>query len=157
MGKNKITWMLLGLLLLAASCNGRSRPDLTAYADGTAVLAGQTVNIEVAETELKREQGLAGRTSLADDQGMLFLFSQPGQPVFWMKGMKFPIDIVWIADDKVVALTRNAEVQPQARTDGDYTRYSPGRAVTKVLELNSGWIDRFELKIGDQIAFKIAP
>jgi uncharacterized membrane protein (UPF0127 family) len=127
------------------------------YVDGTATLAGQTLNIELADTQVKREQGLSGRDAIADDQGMLFLFDQPVRQDFWMKGMKFPIDIVWIADDKVADLTKDAKVQPDVQTDQDYALYSPNTAITKVLELKSGWIERFGVKIGDEISLKISP
>ena len=57
------------------------------------------VIVEVADTGEKRSQGLAGRDGLEENQGMWFRFDQPGQYGFWMKGMKFSLDFVWISGD----------------------------------------------------------
>lgn len=60
-----------------------------------AVLIGSRVfKLEIAATPLLMERGLAGRTNLARNGGMLFLFSKHGQHSFWMKGTLIPIDII---------------------------------------------------------------
>ncbi len=59
--------------------------------------------VEVADTDAKRVQGLSGRPRLAPDAGMLFLLPEPGFYGFWMKDMAFPIDLAWITPQKRVA------------------------------------------------------
>ena len=68
------------------------------------------VRVEVAVTAEQKSRGLAGRENLAEGEGMMFVFDQPGQYGFWMKGMKFPLDFVWIADNKVVEITEDIPV-----------------------------------------------
>src|SRR3989344_624382 len=56
------------------------------------------LNIEIADTQGKRAKGFGSRDQLASDSGMLFVFDTPGQYQFWMKGMKFPLDMIFIKD-----------------------------------------------------------
>src|SRR6185436_18462817 len=59
-------------------------------------------SVEIAETPETRAQGLGDRASIGANNGMLFLFDAPGNYGFWMKDMRFSIDIMWIKDNKVV-------------------------------------------------------
>ena len=52
--------------------------------------------------------GLSGYAGLPEDAGMLFVFPEPIQPTFWMKGMLFAIDIIWIRDGTVVQIHESA-------------------------------------------------
>ncbi len=58
--------------------------------------------IELADTQEKRMQGLSGRKDIADDYGMLFIFEEAAKHGFWMKDMLFAIDIVWLSDDGTI-------------------------------------------------------
>jgi len=101
------------------------------------------VAVEVRDTEEGRDQGLSNREKLAEDEGMLFVFDQPGIYGFWMKGMKFPLDFVWIKDNAVAEITEDVEV---GRMD-----IRPKEAVDKVLEVNSGWVKQNNVRVGDKI------
>src|SRR3989344_1451545 len=57
------------------------------------------VEIDLADTQEKRTQGLSGRKDIADDYGMLFVFDAPGKYGFWMKDMLIDIDIIWLSRD----------------------------------------------------------
>jgi uncharacterized membrane protein (UPF0127 family) len=59
--------------------------------------------IEIADTTAKRVEGLSGRDPIPDDYGMLFIFPSDKPQTFWMKDMKEPIDMIWIADDGSIA------------------------------------------------------
>lgn len=68
-----------------------------------------TIVAEKAITLLERAQGLSGRTTLADGEGMLFFFDAPGRPGFWMHDMHIPLDMIWFDSDwRVVSVTENA-------------------------------------------------
>lgn len=112
------------------------------------------VNAEYALTEPQRTKGLSGRDSLLIGQGLLFVFEQKGKYTFWMKDMKFPIDIIWIGDDKKIAyVTQNALPEP-GKSDKDLTRYSPNVDSKYVLEINAGLAAANNLQVGDQFDFK---
>lgn len=113
-----------------------------------------TLKVEIADTPEKRGKGLSGRENLATDSGMLFLFNNPDIQRFWMKDMRIPLDIIWIRDNKVVDLLNNiAPPKPNTR-DQDLTIYQPREAVDKVLEVNGGFINFFNVHLGDTIEVK---
>jgi uncharacterized membrane protein (UPF0127 family) len=131
----------------------------TAVAPKTAsslALKGHIFYIDLADTMAKRSQGLSGRTSLRDDQGMFFIFPYYSKQSFWMHGMNFPIDIVWIAGDEIVDITRNAPAPLEGESDMELTLYSPSAPVNRVLEINAGLSDKYGFKIGDKITLKLA-
>ena len=106
-------------------------------------------NIEIADSEVERAQGLSGRTSLPLDQGLLFEFSTANWPGFWMKDMNFPIDIVWINENwQIVDLTKNFEPKSYPQI------IFPKSAVKYVLEINADLINKNDFKIGDEVIFK---
>lgn len=71
-------------------------------------LGSKSYNLEVADTAEARQLGLSGRETLQDDAGLLFVFDEPGRQCFWMKDMKFSIDIIWLdANKKIVQLEKN--------------------------------------------------
>ena len=101
------------------------------------------VEIEVRDTEEGRSRGLSGREKLEEDEGMLFVFDQPGIYGFWMKEMKFNLDFIWIRDNVVAEVMENVAV---GRMD-----IRPKEAVDKVLEVNSGWVEKQGIKVGDAV------
>lgn len=114
----------------------------------------QTIVVDVVKTEKDRERGLAGRDSLGINEGMLFLFENPGNHGIWMKGMKFPIDIIWINGSEVVGFEKNVEPEPGVSSE-ELTVYYPPEAANKILELKAGRANILRIRIGDEV--KIRP
>jgi len=115
------------------------------------VTIGETIlRIEVADTAMARMKGLSGHAPLADDEGMFFVFDAPGNYGFWMKGMTFPIDIVWIRGDKVVSVTENV---PIPKSVFDLKTYYPPELVDRILEINAGIVEKYGLRVGDAVLF----
>ena len=70
--------------------------------------------VDIAETEEEKKEGLQGITELSDNEGMLFVYDDPQQVSFWMKGVDIPLDIVFINDeDEVISV---AQGQPNDET-----------------------------------------
>lgn len=96
-------------------------------------------NVEVADDSAERAVGLSGRDSLAEDAGMWFTYLTSDQRSFWMRGMRFPIDIVWVDSSmRVVGVTHQAPVPSAGATIDDLPLYSPGAPIMYVLEINAG-------------------
>ncbi len=114
------------------------------------VLNGYKINVEIVDTLAKQARGLSGREGLAEDAGMLFIFSQPSTQNFWMKDMKFPIDIIWISGDRVVGFVESVP-PPIGGSENNLTIYSSPENVDKVLEINAGLVKKWNIKVGDQI------
>lgn len=128
----------------ANSANKAKSPG-SEWKKGKVIIEDQTLDVYLAQTPAEREVGLSSFSGLKSDQGMLFVFDTAEKPSFWMKGMKFPIDIIWINDNQIVDITKNLPVQ----YDSELTRYYPNVDVDRVLEVNAGWSERNDVKIGD--------
>lgn len=108
--------------------------------------------VEVAKTESDRKTGLSGRTSLDEDSGMLFVFATTDvRPRFWMKDMKFPIDIIWIDNNKVVQISENIPILMKELPDDKIPFYVPRQPVDYVLEVTAGTAKNEGIKIGDSV------
>ena len=114
----------------------------------TATIGDVSFSLEVADTDAKRERGLGYRETLCERCGMLFLFDRPDRYGFWMKGMRFPLDILWIREGAVVFLERNLDPNDQTRV------FVPSAEADRVLELNAGMADRFGIREGSFISFQ---
>ncbi len=110
-------------------------------------LRGKTFVVEVADSNAKREKGLGDRDVLAPDHGMYFPFSDARYWVFWMKGMRFPIDIVWIRDGRVVDITPNVPVD----SGFPLKTYSPVEPADAVLEIRAGAAGTVGVAQGDGV------
>ncbi len=114
------------------------------------VLVGsKTLSVDIADNDLLRVRGLSGRSKMAEDQGMLFIFDRPNTQTFWMKDMKFGLDIVWINKEKIIGISKN--VPPPAKTNGKPAIVNSPMPADKVLELVAGFSDKFGLKVGDSV------
>lgn len=120
----------------------------------TATFGNQKVTLDVADTAKTRETGLSGRNSLAENKGMLFLFDEPGIPTFWMKGMKFPIDIIFLNSDKIVTIYKNVPA-PKTTTEMPSAYYQPTYPSDKVIELKAGAADKYNLRQGDTLKLSL--
>ena len=108
-------------------------------------LNGHKLHVELVSSKDKLEKGLGGRADMCSNCGMLFEFQLPGKYSFWMKGMQFPLDLIWIYQKKIVHIEKNIP----ASYDGMLV---PAQDADMVLEINAGILDQFQVKIGDMIA-----
>lgn len=107
------------------------------------------IRVEVANTQAKRSKGLGGRESLGVNEGMLFIFSDAGQHPFWMKGLVFPLDFIWIKGDTVIDLTQNVQPPTPGQADSALPIYQSKEVADKILEVNAGTIQRLDIKVGN--------
>lgn len=103
--------------------------------------------VELADTDKSRDKGLAGVEDLGINGGLLMDFKSSAQWGIWMKGMKVPIDIIWLDEGKKVVYIKMA-ANPSTGTTVTYSPNSPARYV---LELPAGSVEKSAIKIG-QIA-----
>ena len=118
----------------------------------TVTIAGKTIKVEVARTEEERSKGLSKRESLNSDSGMLFIFdTEKGNPIFWMKDTKIPLDMIWIKDGKIIRIDKNVPVPAERTLDSKLKTYSAGVPVDYVLEVSGGYCDTNLIKVGDSV------
>jgi uncharacterized protein len=120
----------------------------------TVTIGDASFAIELAVTLQQRAQGLSGRPSLAPGTGMLFIFGSESRHSFWMKDMRFPLDMVWIsAEYAVVDITEDVPPPDPGQTTSDLPTYMPAEPAQYVLEINAGEAGSADIRIGDMVEF----
>jgi uncharacterized protein len=158
-------WIAIALLtaLMLAGC-GDSGGDSTVAtvpppgAEQVDVqVGGAMLRADVADDDAERALGLGGRGRLGRDAGMYFVLTTDA-PRIWMKGMRFPLDLVWIHDDRVVDVTSRVPDAPPGTPESRLPIYSPSAPANRVLEVNSGWAERNSVSAGDRVRLQeLAP
>ena len=148
--QRNVKHLIIGVLLVIVGAVlvylGLSRFD----SRPTVKIGNNVIKVQIADNPDTYAKGLSGRDSLATDEGMLFVFERPAQPGFWMKDMKFPIDIVWISQDKkIVAIT------PSLGVDSYPATFRPPEPVLYVLEVNAGISARNGWLAGDSVEINL--
>ena len=106
------------------------------------------LNIEVADTDLKRKIGLQCRKVLKKDEGMLFRWKSEDYRIFWMKETSIPLDIIFIDKNyQIIDVFYNAK-------PFDLSPISSEFKAKYVLELNAGVFDSNNLRLSDEIIIK---
>ena len=119
------------------------------------IIAGNKIIIETAQTPKEKEQGLSGREYIPEDHGMLFIISPKSRSPFWMVDMKFPLDIIWISDNKIVQIDENAAPPKPGQKENELPLYKPPEPVDFVLEVNGGFTYKHKIMVGDTVEVKI--
>jgi len=106
-------------------------------------------NLEIAKTNKEREIGLAKYKNIPQNFGMLFTFEKPSFHSFWMKNMKFPIDIIFIRNNKIVTIFKN--VSPPKSNNEFLPVYRTKEPSDTVLEINAGLSDKYNFQNNESI------
>ena len=144
-----LVFLCSGVLLLTG-CQ-KSAPSQPSTAP--IIVHGYTVNAEVVSSQAALTQGLSGRENLPTDGGMLFIFFQSQPHPFWMKDMRFPLDIIWLSKGQVVDIWANAPATPSGQPPA---RRQPQISADMVLEVAAGSIDTWSLRVGDTVVLPSA-
>ena len=153
----KKIFFVFTFLLVAAACSSPTATQTQPKYNYNQQLeiGNKILNVEVANTNAEMEQGLSDRPSMEDNQGMLFDFTSTASstsgtfPAFWMKDMKFPIDILW-ANENGIIVTIEHDVPPSSYPQSFY----PSADSSYVLELPAGYTQEKGIAIGQQIVVK---
>ena len=115
---------------------------------GSLKIGTQAINIELAENDQQWYQGLSDRDSLCAGCGMYFIFPAKDKLDFVMRNMRFPLDIIFISDDKILNIAENLA------PEGNETKniYSSAGEANRVLEVNAGYCQMHGIKAGDSIS-----
>jgi len=104
------------------------------------------IQAEVMRTQDELRQGLSGRETLSEQNGMWFDFGAPGRWGIWMKDMKFPIDIIWV-DEKMQIADIKTDISPETYPE----IFLPVRNASFVLEVPAGTVEKYALGVGNQV------
>lgn len=128
-------WWLIAFLILVAIVAALWLLVSNGVAPAQTLTIGEAeLRVEIADTPEARRTGLSDRTELPSDSGMLFVFDEPGLYHFHMQDMQFPIDIIWMDEQKrVVDIAEDVAPESYPQTFG------PSSSAQYVLEVNSGF------------------
>jgi uncharacterized protein len=133
--------LIFAIALIVTFAMSRRSPKVT--------VNGQSFKVTVAKTEDQKQIGLSETERLRDNEGMLFVFDSAGHYPFWMKNMKFPIDIIYINGDKVTTVIDSAK--PSNESDENLDIYQPDERSDKVLEIKAGLARKHQIKKGSTV------
>ena len=118
------------------------------------IVGGSRFEVDVANEPPARIQGLSGRKNLSTMSGMLFVFETGKAANFWMKGMKFDLDFIWIGENcRVVDTTLNVPFPILGTTNNELEIYRSEVPATYVLEVNAGTVKRLRINTEDKVRF----
>ena len=140
--------IIFGVLYSFLNFNKASQPKTATLGIGSYQIVA-----EIADQSRAWVKGLSGRENLAPDRGMLFIFPNREIRNFWMNGMKFSLDIIWLNGNQVVGIEENA---PYPAAGGEPLAISSQEPVDQILELNAGAARKFGIEVGDYLDIFIA-
>jgi hypothetical protein len=141
--------LLLCLLLIPASgcLNGETSKAVVKFENGVAIIA------DIAESPEERARGLMYREILEENTGMFFVFEEERYYAFWMKNVRFPLDILWLDRDlRVVHISANT---PPCTAEPCMV-YPPLKPAKYVLEVTANFTHKNNIKIGDRISLDVS-
>ncbi len=106
------------------------------------------VTLEIVQDDASIQKGLSGRASMPSSHGMLFVFQEEGEYCFWMKDMKFYLDIIWFNANKEIVY-----IEPNIAPETYPTPFCSSTPAQYVLELHAGAAQNLNLKAGQKLQF----
>ena len=150
--------LVLALILTVGGCSNdgddgaRAEPSPeTSFPVATVLLdngeESTLVTVEVAETPEQQAVGLAGRESLPEDEGMVFVFFEERATGFWMKDTSIPLSVAFF--DEEGTIVRILDMEPCV--EDPCPVYNPGAKYMGALEVNQGAFDEWGISEGDRL------
>ena len=136
----------IAFTVFSACSNAQAKNNPPLY---TLTIAGHGANVELARTPKERSEGLMFRTSLEENSGMLFVFSEEDVYSFWMRNTYIPLAIAFI--DKTGVIVNIEEMQAH----NESPVFSKGK-ILYALEMNTGWFSARGIAPGAQVLFSEA-
>ncbi len=153
----------LGLMLLAAASAAGCQRGQSIQGTEQVIIAGELFRLEVASDDSTRTQGLMGRTEIASDGGMLFIFRTAQVRQFWMGYCLVDIDIIFLDPNGRVTAIHTMKTEAPRKEDEsefDYRQrladYPSVYATQFAIELRAGSIERLGVNVDDKIELDLA-
>ncbi len=125
-----------------------NKPVEDLFLPGTPIVRIENIamKVEIAQTLEERKRGLSGRSAFDTADGLLFVFPVADYHGIWMKDVNFPIDIIWIGEDRtIIGIEKNVEPSTYP------TIFRPQQPARYVIETNVHYADTFDLHPGQKV------
>jgi len=130
--------------MLAATCSFSANAQGTPQANlprATLNAGMHLLQVQLAQDFDQRQIGLMWRKEMPQNEGMLFIFEQPGVQCFWMRNTLLPLTAAFVMDDGTIV--NLADMKPM--NDDSHCSKKPVRFV---LEMNQGWFAKRNIQAG---------
>ena len=130
---------VIGMLTLPSD----SKLESVEFPRGTILVDDIALEVQIADSEPRRVRGLMFQDQLPYDQGMIFVFDQPGLYSLWMLNMQFPLDMIWFdRDGNVVHIEKDIPPCKTALEIATCQSIVPDNKAFYVLEVTSGFVEQ---------------
>ena len=140
-----VLFVLIFFVLIKNLPLNKNTPSIT--------INNKTFSVDVAKTDDQRAKGLSVYDKLPLEKGMIFIFDTKGHYAFWMEGMKFPIDIIYIRENKIVDIFKN--VSPKKSQNETLPIIKSSESADAILEINAGLCQKYNFKINDFVTINL--
>lgn len=123
------------------------------YRQVNVTMNGLVLVADIAATDEQRTKGLSVKDRLGENEAMLFVFDNEAEHTFWMKNMKFPIDIIWLDSDKTIVHIEH-NLQP-CSFELLCPTYKPNVESLYVLETVGGFAEKHDIVKGTMVEFDL--
>ena len=157
-----VLYLYSGIIIMPSGQESQLQPTILqeeiasgkdTYQQVYVTLNDQILIADISATDEQKRTGLTVKDTLAENEAMLFVFQNEAEHIFWMKDMKFPIDIIWIDSDKsVVDIEHNL---PPCNAGLLCTTYMPDGASLYVLETVGGFAQKYGIVKGTPVEFEL--
>ncbi|MDH3191409.1 MAG: DUF192 domain-containing protein [Nitrosopumilus sp.] len=140
---------IVGLLSIPSD----SKLESVEFPRGTIKVDDVPLQVQIADTEPRRIRGLMFQEQLPYDQGMIFVFEQPGLYSLWMLNMQFSLDMIWFDEQgNVVHMEKNVPPCKTALETMTCQSIIPEGNAMYILEVTSGFIDKYSITKDSKIS-----
>lgn len=141
----------IGILLFILGLSLYLQKPCANFNEATLHTPTKALSVALATTPEAQSKGLGGCRYIPKNSGMYFVFTDNSQRTFWMKGMRIPIDIVWISQGRVVGIEKNVPNLPRSTSDSDLPQYKSPVPVDAVLEVEAGMAEAYGAQEGETL------
>jgi uncharacterized membrane protein (UPF0127 family) len=146
--------LVLLLVVFAVGCSsgtqGSPNASYCASLPWIATFDKATLQVDIADDDAERAQGLMGVARLPDDHGMAFVWDAPTDGTFWMKDTLIPLSIAFVGEDgRIVTLRDMAPCEAEP-----CMTYAATAPYVTAIEANAGWFDEHHVEVGDEVSLE---
>ena len=142
-----ITLLFVLIVPLVQGCSSSDGPDVS-FHTVTFLPSRVSIRAEAAETDLARQKGLMYRTSLGENDGMIFYFADKANHSFYMYNTRIPLSVIFL--DETLRVVDILEMEPcQSQNPGDCPIYTPRAPCRYAIEVNQEFVKKHGIAIGD--------
>ena len=134
------------LLVVGAATFGGSLRTHETWETRPIRLGALTLDVRIADTRRKRQQGLMHVLELGEREGLLMIYQDPRYMELWMKNTPVPLDAGFFDDRGILV-----DIASMIPDDGERRYPSPG-PIKYVLEVNWGWFERHDIRRGARLS-----